>query len=73
VDVPGPEDYEAEGDFLQHEYAFSRSGQNVAQVSKRFFAWTDTYGIDIAEGEDDVTILAAAVVIDLCCHDDKRR
>jgi uncharacterized protein YxjI len=73
VDVPGPDDYEASGDFWDHEYAFVRSGRNVAQVSKRFFSWTDTYGIDVADGEDDVTILAASVVIDLCCHGDKKR
>jgi uncharacterized protein YxjI len=73
IDVPGPDDYEAKGDFLDLEYAFTRSGRTVAQVSKKFFSWTDTYGIDIAEGEDEVTILAAAVVIDLCCHEQKNR
>ncbi len=44
----------------------------VAQVSKRFFSWSDTYGIDIADGEDDITILATAVVIDLVCHADEK-
>ena len=73
VDVPGPDDYEATGDFLDQEYAFRRSGRAVAEVSKRFFAWTDTYGIDIAEGEDEVTLLAATVVIDLCCHGDRKK
>jgi len=35
------------------------------------FAMTDTYGIDIVSGEDDVAILATAVVVDLVCHDQK--
>lgn len=70
VDVPGPNDYEVSGDFFDHEYAFSRSGREVAQVSKRFFSWTDSYGIDVVDGEEDVTILATAVVIDLVCHSD---
>lgn len=73
VDVPGPDDLEAEGDFLDKEYTFSRGDQAVASVSKRWFSFSDTYGIDIADGEDDVLILAAAVVIDLCCHPDKKR
>ena len=30
-----------------------------------------SYGIDIVPGEDDVLILCAAIVIDLCCHPDK--
>lgn len=73
VDVPGPDDLEAEGDFLDHEYTFTRGDQVVATVSKRWFAWTDTYGIDIADGEDPVLILASAVVVDLVCHDDSKR
>lgn len=70
VDVPGPDDLEAEGDFLDHEYAFRRGGRNVATVSKRWFSWTDTYGVDIVEGEDDILILASAVVVDMACHPD---
>lgn len=71
IDVPGPNDLDAEGDFLDHEYGFYRGGRQVATVSKKFFSWTDTYGIDVAPGEDDILILASAVVIDLCCHNDK--
>jgi uncharacterized protein YxjI len=68
VDIPGPNDYQVQGDFFDHEYEFLRSGRAVARVSKRFFSWSDTYGIDIVEGEDDALILATAVVIDLVCH-----
>lgn len=70
VDVPGPDDLEAEGDFTDHEYEFRRGERVVATVSKRWFSWTDTYGIDVAPGEDDVLILASAVVVDLACHPD---
>ena len=73
VDVPGPDDLEARGDLLDLEYAFTRGPKTVASVSKRFFALNDTYGIDIASGEDDVLILASAVVIDLACHPDGKR
>jgi uncharacterized protein YxjI len=68
VDVPGPDDLEAEGDFTDHEYEFRRGERVVATVSKRWFSWTDTYGIEIAPGEDDVLVLASAVVVDLACH-----
>ena len=73
VDVPGPEDLEAEGSFLDMEYTFTRCTQPVATVSKRWVALADTYGVDIAAGEDDVLILASTVVIDMICHGDKRR
>lgn len=68
IDVPGPDDIEATGDFLDHEYTFVRGDRPIASVSKAWFALTDTYGIDIADDEDDVLLLASAVVIDLCCH-----
>jgi uncharacterized protein YxjI len=71
VDVPGPDDLEAEGDFLDHEYVFNRDGSPVAAVSKQWFSWSDTYGVDIEDGEDDIVILASTVVIDMACHADK--
>jgi uncharacterized protein YxjI len=73
VDVPGPDDLTAEGDLTQHEYAFRRGERPVAHVSKKWFTLADTYGVDIGEGEDAVLILACAVVIDLVCHDHRRR
>ncbi len=74
VDVPGPNDLEAAGNFTDHEYKFAdANGNTVATISKRWFSWTDTYGVEVAEGQDDVLILAATVVVDLCCHGDKKR
>ena len=71
VDVAGPDDLEAVGSFLEHEYTFERHNKTVATVSKSYFSLCDTYGIDVARGEDDVLILACAVVIDLVMHDKK--
>lgn len=69
VDVPGPMDFEVTGSFSEHEYLFTCGGAVVAQVSKQWFAWTDTYGVDIVPGQDDIVILATTVAIDLICHD----
>ena len=33
----------------------------------------DTYGVDIADGEDDILILASTVVILMVCHGDDKR
>ena len=73
VDVPGPNDLEARGDFLDHEYSFERDGETVASVSKQWFRLTDTYGVEIADGGDDVLILASAVVIDMVCHQESKQ
>jgi uncharacterized protein YxjI len=72
VDVPGPDDLQAEGDFMDHEYCLTRGGRTVATISKRWFSWTDTYGVEIGDGEDDVLILASTVVIDMVCHGDRK-
>ena len=72
VDVPGPDDLEAKGNFLEHEYVFERDGRDIARISKKWLSLSDSYAIDINEGEDDVVILAAAVVIDLVSHPDQR-
>jgi uncharacterized protein YxjI len=71
VDIPGPDDLEATGNLFEHEYTFRRHASEVASVSKRWFSMTDSYGVDIAQGEDDVLILASTVVIDMACHQDQ--
>ncbi|MCZ6837507.1 MAG: LURP-one-related family protein [Planctomycetota bacterium] len=68
IDVPGPNDPIAEGDFMHHEYEFRRGLDVIGRVSKQWFSWTDTYGVEIAPGEDDVLLLASTVVIDMACH-----
>ena len=70
LDVPGPNDYTINGSFLEHDFTFERGGTIVATVSKKHWSWTDHYGIDIIDGEDDICILATCVVIDLVCHED---
>lgn len=63
----------AAGNFTDHDYIFTRDEQQVAQVSKQWLTLADTYGVQIAPGQDDVLILACTVVIDMCCHPDERR
>jgi uncharacterized protein YxjI len=72
VDVPGPNDLEARGNFFEHEYTFNLGSQPVAQVSKKWIALTDSYTIDVGPSADDVLILSCAVVIDLVCHEDRK-
>ena len=43
----------------------------MARASKKWFSLSDTYAVDIDESEDQVLILASAVVIDLVSHPDK--
>ena len=69
IHVDGRGDLEARGDLTDYEYTVTRNGQPVAQISKAWLTWADTYGVDIDDTEDQVLLLATTVVIDMCCHE----
>ena len=52
---------------LAEEYSPTH-GRKVAEVSKKWLRVRDTYGVDIAPGQDDILILAATVCIDQMSH-----
>ena len=64
IEVEGGEDMEAKGNIVDHEYKIERGGERVAEVSKRWFRIRDTYGIEIAPGQEEALILAVTVCID---------
>lgn len=70
VEVPDGAELKVRGKILDHEYSVKRDGETVAEVSKRWFRMRDTYGIEIAPGEDDVLLLAVAVALDTMEHDE---
>ena len=69
IDVEDGEDMEAKGNIVDHEYKIERSGNKVAEVSKKWFRVRDTYGIEIAPDQEDALILAVTVCIDQMTHD----
>jgi uncharacterized protein YxjI len=73
IDIPGPDDLELAGNLLDHEFTIRQGGQTVATVSKRWFSLRDTYGVDIAPGEDDLLILASVLALDLAEDRERER
>jgi uncharacterized protein YxjI len=69
VEVSDGPDLEIHGNVVDHEYTFKRGRDEVASVSKKWFRVADTYGVEIAPGQDPVPILAATVAIDTMAHD----
>jgi uncharacterized protein YxjI len=63
----GP-DLRIQGNILDHEYRIERDGTKVAEVSKRWFRVRDTYGVEVAPGENDVLILASTAVLDTMAY-----
>ncbi len=71
IKVEDAQDLHVEGNIVDHEYRIERDGANVAEVSKRWFRVRDTYGVEVAPGEDDVLILASTAILDTMAHPDR--
>ena len=68
VDREDGPDLRVQGNIVDHEYTIEQDGAKVAEVSKRWFRVRDTYGVEVAPGENDVLILAVAAVLDNMAH-----
>jgi len=69
VDVRHGDDLEVHGNIVDHEYRIERGRDKIAEVSKRWFRVRETYGIEVAPGQDDALILAVAACLDRMSHD----
>ena len=64
VELDDGTELSAKGNVVDHEFEIERDGETVAEISKRWFRVRDTYGIEVAPGQDDPLILAVTVCID---------
>ena len=70
VNVKNGPDLDVQGNIFDFEYEIMQGRNQIAQVSKQWFTFTDTYGVEIASGQNDILILAVAIAIDMMAHDD---
>lgn len=61
--------FTVKGDFMEHNYEILRDGIPVADISKEFFTWGDSYRINVGDGEDDLMMLAILIIIDCMTAD----
>lgn len=73
VNVRGGPNLDVQGNILDHEYSISERRNKIAEVSKAWFSLTDTYGVEIDDGQNDILILATAIAIDMMAHDDDKK
>ena len=59
------------GSILDKEFEITADGQVLARISRAWFRIRDTYGVEVAPGQDDVLFLAIAVALDRIRHDDE--
>lgn len=61
---------EITGDLWQHEYEIRGYGKLLAGVSKKWFSFSDSYGVDIYEPKLTAQLLSSVIVIDRIQHSD---
>lgn len=64
VDVAGGGQWTIQGNILDHEYHIESGNGKVAEISKRWFRIRDTYGVEIAPGQNDALVLAVTAAMD---------
>ena len=68
VSVEHGPDLEVQGNIVDHEYRITQDGSKVGEISKKWFRVADTYGVEIAGGQDPVLVLAIAAALDNMTH-----
>jgi uncharacterized protein YxjI len=72
IDLADGGQLEAVGNIVDKEFDILAAGQPIAHVSRAWFRLRDTYGVDVAPGQNDALILAIAVCLDRIHHDEER-
>ena len=60
--------WDIQGNIVDHEYEIKGPDGVVARVGKKWFRVRDTYGVEVAPGQDDALVLAVAIVVDQVSH-----
>jgi uncharacterized protein YxjI len=61
-------EWDVQGNIVDHEYEIKAGDDRIAEVSKKWFRVRDTYGIQVAPGQDDAFVIAVAIVVDAMAH-----
>jgi uncharacterized protein YxjI len=73
VDLADGSQLKVTGSILDKEFEITAGSQVLARISRAWFRIRDTYGVDVAPGQDDVLFLAIAVALDRIHDDDEER
>ena len=75
VKVKDGPDLDVIGNILDYEYTVKQGNKKVAEISRKWFRLTDTYGVEVEDGQNDILILAIAIAVDMMAHgdDDKKK
>ncbi len=71
IDLSDGSQLEAVGNIIDKEFEIRSGGQVLARISRAWFTLRDTYGVDVAAGQDDALLLSVAVALDRIQHDEE--
>jgi uncharacterized protein YxjI len=60
--------WHVQGNIVDHEYRIESDAGQIAEVAKKWFRVRDTYGVEIAPGQDEALVLTVAIAIDSMTH-----
>jgi len=73
ISLAGGGELEAVGNVIDKEFEIRWGREVVAVVSRSWFRMRDTYGVDVAPGQDDALMIAIAVCLDRIHHDEQEQ
>jgi len=72
IDLAGGRRLEAVGDIVDKDFEIRDGHRVVARVSRAWFRVRDTYGVDVAPGQDDALMVCIAVCLDRIHHEEEQ-
>ena len=73
IDIPGRGRLEAVGNLIDKDFEIRDGHRVIARISRAWFRVRDTYGVDVAPGENDALIICIAICLDRIHHDEEHR
>jgi uncharacterized protein YxjI len=73
IDIPGGGRLEAVGNIIGKDFEIRDGRHVVARVSRAWFRLRDSYGVDVAPGQNEALMICIAICLDRIHHDEERR
>ena len=65
--------YTIEGEIFSHEFSILKDGNSVSTISKEWFSFSDSYGADISDSENQSFMIALVIVINEVLYDNREK
>ena len=63
--------FEIHGDFWDYDFSITKDGHTMGTIEKEWFAFSDSYKLTVAHGENETFFIAMVIAIDNCLHNEK--